>query len=55
MKSYGYFGDLSPTGFFGASTKTFLIQFSKEVLGIDNPSGLVNAKIREAIKKLEAK
>ena len=55
MKSYGYFGDLSPTGFFGASTKTFVIKFSEEVLGIPNPDGLVNAKVREAIKKLGAK
>lgn len=46
LKSYGYFGTLNPTGYFGAVTKSYLIQFSKEILGIDNPNGLFDAKIR---------
>lgn len=55
LKSYGYFGTLNPTGYFGTVTKTYLIRFSKEVLGIDNPNGLFDAKIRGAIIKIDAK
>lgn len=55
LKSYGYFDALSPTGYFGASTKAYLIKFSKEILKIDNPNGLFNAKIRGAILNLEVK
>jgi len=55
LKSYGYFGTLNPTGYFGTVTKTYLIQFSKEILGIDNPNGLFDAKVREAIIKIDAK
>ncbi|EKD44337.1 MAG: hypothetical protein ACD_71C00174G0001, partial [uncultured bacterium (gcode 4)] len=29
--------------------------FSKEILGIDNPNGLFDAKVREAIIKIDAK
>jgi len=55
LKSYGYFGVLNPTGYFGVSTKTYLVQFSKEVLAIDNPNGLFDAKIRGAIVNIEAR
>lgn len=55
LKSYGYFDALSPTGYFGASTKAYLIKFSKEILKIDNPNGLFNAKIRGAIISIEVR
>lgn len=55
LKSYGYFGTLNPTGTFGSLTKSYLIQFSKEILNISNPNGLFDQKIRTAIVKLDAK
>lgn len=55
LKSYGYFGALNPTGYFGPSTQSYLVKFSKEILNISNPDGLFNTKIREAIIKIDVK
>lgn len=55
LKSYGYFGTLSPTSYFGPSTQAYLIQFSREVLQINNPDGIFDTKIREAIQKIDIK
>lgn len=55
LKSYGYFGSLNPTGYFGNSTREYLVQFSREVLAIDNPNGLFSTKIRTAILALQAR
>jgi len=55
LKSYGYFGIMNPTGYFGSLTASYLASFSKEVLGIDNPNGLFDARIREAIIGLAIK
>gem|GEM_PF-7066551 len=55
LKSYGYFGTLSPTGYFGTLTANYLAKFSTDILGISNPNGLFNSTIRNAIVKIELK
>lgn len=55
LKSYGYFGTLSPTGYFGTLTANYLAKFSQDILGINNPNGLFNSTIRNAIVKIELK
>ncbi len=49
LKNEGYFGTLSPTGYFGPSTKAYLAQFAKEKLGIPNSDGTFDRTVREAL------
>ncbi|EKD29801.1 MAG: hypothetical protein ACD_78C00267G0002 [uncultured bacterium (gcode 4)] len=55
LKSYEYFGTLSPTGYFGTLTANYLTKFSRDILGVSNPNGLFNSTIRNAIVKIELK
>lgn len=55
LKQYGYFGTLEPTGYFGSFTTSSLKSFSKNVLGIQNPSGMLDATTRNKLGELEWK
>ena len=52
LKRYGYFEGLAPTGYFGSITKSSLMKFSKEVLGIKNPSGILDDVTRDKLLKV---
>ena len=52
LKRYGYFEGLAPTGYFGSITKSSLIKFSKEILGIKNPTGTLDDATRQKLLKV---
>ena len=52
LKRYGYFEGLRPTGYFGSITKSSLIKFSKEILGIKNPTGTLDDTTRQKLLKV---
>lgn len=49
LKDAGYFGTLTPTGYFGPSTKAALAKFAVEKLGIANADGTFAGNVREAM------
>ena len=52
LKRYGYFEGVQPTGYFGSLTKSWLIKFSKEILGMKNPTGIFNEVTRQELLKV---
>ena len=52
LKRYGYLVGVTPTGYFGPATKSALIQFSREVLKIQNPTGIFDEATRLEILRL---